>query len=223
MRNIILFIALLDFLPDRAYSQDKQYSEKVQVNIGNFFVPGNSIDEKLFRPFLRNVGVSYQMNVSKNIRVGLQYNRWYNWHQLDNFIPTDGNGYYVDAGPITTWQNGDVRAQYDYNFWEVTGDYYKSHKSHEVFAGVGISITAGKNTVTEGVYRHPGYPDWLIYSRTEKKSYLGGLAQAGYNYFLSKKRINIGASLAIRYYPTLPVQYYTNVNLGYRFNLLRRK
>ena len=60
-------------------------------------------------------------------------------------------------------------------------------------------------------------------SRTEKRSYLGGLAQAGYNYFLFKKRINIGASLAVRFYPTLPVQYYTNVNLGYRFNLLRRR
>jgi hypothetical protein len=75
----------------------------------------------------------------------------------------------------------------------------------------------GKNTVTESINNIPWALDWVVQSTVEKKSYLGALVQVGYNFFLMHKRITLGLSEAMRLYSGLPIQYYTNLNIGYNF------
>jgi hypothetical protein len=155
--------------------------------------------------------------------LGLYYSKWYSWHKLSNFIPFDGNGYYESGTPGARWQSGDVRARYDYNMLDVIGDYCFKRNNHELFAGLGLSYATGKNSVIVGVYQYPGYPDPIIESKTEKANFIGAVIQAGYNYYLLKKRINIGPSGVLRYYGSLPPQYYININIGYNFRLLPYK
>jgi hypothetical protein len=85
-----------------------------------------------------------------------------------------------------------------------------------------MSYAIGKNTVTESINNIPWAIDWVVQSTVEKKSYLGALAQVGYDFFLIQKRMTLGLSETMRLYSGLPIQYYTNLNIGYNFSLRKR-
>jgi hypothetical protein len=221
MKKLIIgsVIAALSCL---AFSQAQTYQSRIQLTASNFYVP-KGLEEKIFKPALRSVGIAYLHQITPKIRVGAAYSVWYSWNKLSNFIPVDGNGYYEDVGPMDVWKKGDLRARYDYRFFELSGNYTISQTAlGESYAGVGLSYATGKNTVTESISNIPWAIDWVVQSTVEKKSYVGALVQAGYDFFLFRKRMTLGLSETVKYYPALPLQYYTNLNIGYNFSLRKR-
>lgn len=211
-----LIIVLLGVLPNRTIAQ-KQYTDRIQITAGNFIVPQGE-GEKMFKPFLRNVGISVQKKLTPHFSVGLYYNKWYNWNKLYRFIPSNGNGYY-EKGTFYTWKAGDIRARFDYQLIDIIGNYGVQYHHHELYAGAGISYATGKNDKITSVYQNPGYHDILVQSKTERGHYSGLVGQIGYDYLVFHNRINVGVSGALRYYPALSLQYYANINVGYNFKL----
>lgn len=205
--------------PCLAFPQAQTYTSRIQLTASNLYVP-KGLQEKMIRPALRSVGIAYLHQLTPRIRVGVAYSAWYSWNKLSNFIPADGNGYYENVGPMDEWKKGDIRARYDYRFFELLGNYTINQSSvGELYAGIGASYTTGKNTITEGINNIPRVRDGIVESSEKKKSYFGALAQTGYDFFLFRKRITLGLSETVRYYPSLPLQYYTNFNVGYNFSL----
>lgn len=204
----------------KCFSQSQ--TERVQLNIGSFCVPKGS-DEQMFKPVVRQIGLSYTHAVNECISLQASYLKWYNWNKLDGFIPLHGNRYAEQLGAIETWKPGDVQSRFDYQFVELSALYtLPCSASQELYAQAGLSYSWGYNDKVKYTYHEPGAFDWLVESETEKSSHLGGIAQIGYNYFLFKRRINLGVSAAMRYYPKLSAQYYTNVNVGYNFSYRKR-
>jgi hypothetical protein len=221
MKKLIIG-SVIAVLPCLAFSQTQTYQSRIQLTASNLYVP-KGLEEKMFKPALRSVGIAYLHQLTPKIRVGVAYSAWYSWNKLANFIPVDGNGYYEDVGPMDVWKKGDVRARYDYRFFELSGNYVINQNAFgESYACVGMSYAIGKNTVTESINNIPWAIDWVVQSTVEKKSYLGALAQVGYDFFLIQKRMTLGLSETMRLYSGLPIQYYTNLNIGYNFSLKKR-
>jgi hypothetical protein len=124
---------------------------------------------------------------------------------------------------MDVWKKGDIRARYDYRFFELSGNYTINENAFGAsYAGVGMSYAMGENTVTESINNIPWAMDWVVQSKIERASYFGALAQAGYDLFLFEKRMTLGLSETMRLYSGLPIQYYTNLNVGYNFSLRKR-
>jgi hypothetical protein len=221
MKKLIIG-SVMSVLPFLAFSQAQTYQSRIQLTASNFYVP-KGLQEKIFRPALRSVGIAYLHRLTPKIRVCVAYSAWYSWNKLSNFMPVDGNGYYEDVGPMDEWKKGDLRARYDYHFFEMSGNYAVNQSSvGELYVGIGASYATGKNTITESINNIPWAIDRIVESSKKKRSYFGALVQAGYDFFLFRKRITLGLSETVRYYPSLPLQYYTNLNIGYNFSLRKR-
>src|SRR5690606_39071361 len=180
--------------------------------------------EKLFSPFIRNTGISFSNKISPSVSLHLGYFRWFSQTSFVGQFSKLGNGY-SELSSLEEAKVGDVHYRYDYQFMDASVTYSMvDFRDQEVYLGLGASYAFGKDVLLKGKFRlDPGYEDWLVSYEDKNVSYLGGMMQLGYNYFFFKGRMNAGVSGTVRYYPSLPVQYYTNLNIGYNFSLLKKK
>ena len=216
---IILFTTF--FLSSGVFAQ--QPTEKLEINVGNFA----SDKFRFFSHILGQVGVSYKYNVNKHYSMSASYTAWYNQERISsyfssvNYYSPESNGVRETLGPISTWQRGDVFSRFNYHFIEASGIAKLPLRKHELYVTAGPSFALGTNEVIESAYSEPGYEDWIVLTRDERRTYFGGIVGIGYNYDMSK-RISIGVSESMRFYSQVPNQYYFNINVGYKFNLLSK-
>lgn len=216
-KKIILVVLIFLYNINNVLGQ----SEKIQFIFGNFYVP--QVEMKILKsPLIRQFGFSYTHELSPIFSVRASYIIWYDWYNFGMIKPYPGKGGYYTSEFFNT-NVGHIDKYFDYQFLEVSGVYRNLiAKKHEIYGAIGFSYAWGKYSELVAAYRQPGYEDWLLSYETKKGKHFGILCEVGYNYFIAKK-INIGFSEAIRIYNNLPIQLYTNINIGYNFNLVSPK
>ena len=218
MKRKLILLVLLS-IANNVFAQ----SERLQYNTGNFHVTKAAYNV-LFKPFVRQVGLSYEHKLNSAFSMRAGYIRWFTLNQFSSFRPTHGNGYTEYYNPYSDYAVGEVSNRFNYQMLELSGIYQnKFCKRHSFFGAIGISYSCGKYDELISAYRAPGYSDWLLEYETKKGQHLGLVGELGYNYFLCDNRINIGVSEAVRVYPNLPAQLYLNINIGYNFNWTKKK
>lgn len=222
-RYCIVIIALLNFMPDRAFAQTELHSSRFQIHVSNLFVP-NGVQPFNSKPFIRNVGFLIGQNIGNRFSINFTANKWYSRNSLIGFGVKEIDGYTEDIGGFESWDKGDILRRFRYSFLETSVGYeLPIFRTHALYAQLGVSYTFGYNEVILSAYQYPGAIDWLIKTEVVKANYLGGVAQIGYNYLFFKSRINVGFSETLRLYPSMPLQWYLNLNLGYNFSLLKTR
>lgn len=191
-----------------------QYDSRVGISISNFYSP--SFLNNGFRVPIKAIGGSIQHSFYKGLGVKAGCQLW--------FDPFDS---YVGSTPFDLPmidRDYKIAPRWDYKMFDIGMMYSKPYKRHEVVADFGFTLATGKNFVMS-VFQYPGYPDRHDSGETVKVTYAGVKYELGYNYLLFKKRMNAGLSVSSRNYfgKDAFTQYNLNVNLGYNFNLLKRK
>lgn len=205
---------MLGILPEIVLAQSSLFKNEIQATVSNFYVPAG-VEEKMFKPFMRSLGIAYTYAFTDRVEVQTTLTLWFNTYRFSPFKRTLGNGYYETTG----WRKGVVKNRFDYNLVDINCNYNLMQTPRQtIYLGTGVSYCKGKNTVTESIVQIPGAMDYLIEVREETKSYFGMVAKVGYQFY-PFKRIGIGVSETVRKYSSLPTQFYTDVRIGYRFGL----
>ena len=220
MKNISIRLVILLFaFGTQALAQ----TERIQLGVGNFYVP-NSYDNALFKPFLKQLGLSYSYELNNSFALKANYTRWFRLNQISSFKPSRGNGYTEEFNPNSEYTVGEISNRFNYQLFDLSCVYKMQLKSkHELYGSAGLSYTWGKYDKIITAYRSPGNLDWLIQYQTLDGRHIGLVCEFGYNYLIVNNRINVGLSESIRAYSGLPVQLYFNLNLGYNFELIAKR
>ena len=219
----VFVIAMLSFC-SFSYGQQNT-SEKIGLLIGNYYVPQGEF-EGFFKPVVRHFGLKYEYSIGSRFSLGMTYCSWHSgkkiWTYLTkvDFYSPSMNGY-TERSFLLSRKKGDIERRYDYQLFDLTALYVLPIKKHVLQAGAGPSYCFGMNQYLISIYRQPGHEDWLSELGNVRANYLGIMATVSYSYELSE-RFNIGVSETMRYYPRMSAQYYFNVNIDYKFNLLKR-
>lgn len=200
-----------------------QYNTRVQLQLGNFATPNAQYDRYLYSSVINNYGASVQHSVCKHYSIKLSYQRWAS--------PLDGDlgSYYDHNKPYMSFthfyrvtpEQGELQYRANYNVLELSPVYSMRRGRHEAYGSVGPSVAWG----IDGILQRAPYPFDLFVGTgpevwyepsPERKVYVGGVAEAGYNYRMG--RISTGLSGAYRFYGKDFTTINLQLNIGYNFN-----
>lgn len=214
--TILLFIGLL--LTHICYAQK---DARVQLQLGNWSSPDDERGLLGADAPVNSIGLSAEYRIYKNLYGKLTYQRW---QTILRYGPL---GYWFDDKdpPMRTEPGaiGHIYDRYDYNIIDALASYRFSFKKSDIYAGVGLSNASGIDYVLTEVYTYgPGY-DLLVNFEEYKASYWGPSWELGYNYRLSKDKLNLGVSFGGQHYKSDFNLYTLKLNAGYNFNVVRHK
>ncbi len=202
-----------------------QRDARVQLQLGNWSSPNDRNGIGFNAVVINSAGISAEHRVYKNLFVKAGYQRWLT-------IPVLGTNivdYYDKNAPDMANETsiGHIYERAKYNTIDVMAAYRLPLGRHELYAAAGVSTAFGVDYALKSYYFGGGFAEggceFEIDFNEIKAHHLGAAWEAGYNYNFAHQRLNIGTSISGQHYAADFNLYTVKLNLGYNFNIVRRK
>jgi hypothetical protein len=178
------------------------------MNFSSFDMPARSGSFSVALP--EQIGISGIKRIDNHFSLELSLQSW---------IMFDESVEAFEVFPQSKSDEGKIYSRQGYIFADLSGRYnIYLFRKHNFFGKAGVSYATGLDEYVTNVWQIPGYEVHNSHSDAVRVHSIGANVGIGYNYALSKSRLNLGLSTGIRIM-THNLRYFeVNLNIGYNFS-----